>query len=68
MKTMRRMPTARAAIVALLVAWVTACSGPRHELVAIPATDMSSLEPSVRVAVDRAQAEVDRVTASKPTE
>src|SRR6195952_2689813 len=68
MKTKLSVQVAGAAILALLVVWVAACSGPKHELVTIPATDMSGLEPSVRVAVDRAQAEVDRVAAGKPTD
>jgi tetratricopeptide (TPR) repeat protein len=55
-------------VVILMLVLAVGCSQPRHELVPIPATAMNDLEPSVHKAVDRAQAEVDRVAASKPSD
>jgi len=56
----------------LAVAWLVAallagCSNPGPELVPVPVPDMTALEPSVRTAVAREHANVDRVTAGKPT-
>ena len=55
-----------APIVALITALTVACQQPRHELVPVPVPNTSDLEPAVRAALARAQAQFDRVAEGKP--
>ncbi len=54
-------------LIALIVAlFVAGCSAPVPDLVPVPAPDASGLEPSVRNALARARAELERVAAGNP--
>jgi len=54
----------RLAVAAIAAVMISACEPP--PLQAIPPTNVADLEPSVRAALGRAQAQFDRIAASKP--
>jgi tetratricopeptide (TPR) repeat protein len=54
-------------IAGFLAAAVGGCGEPQHAPLPIPVPNADDLEPSVRAALARAQAEFDRVSAGKPT-
>jgi len=56
-------------IAALAGTLVSGCSDPHRALVSIPAPmNLKDLEPSVRAALEKAQAEFDRIAAAKPSD
>ena len=67
MMTPWRSRLAAFAIAGFLAAAVGGCGESQRALLPIPVPNADDLEPSVRAALARAQAEFDRVSAGKPT-
>ena len=67
MMTPWRSRLAGLVIAGFLAAVVGGCGEPQRALLPIPVPNADDLEPSVRAALARAQAEFDRVSAGKPT-
>jgi Flp pilus assembly protein TadD len=65
-KTAPRAKLVRWACTGLAAVLVSGCPEPRRELLPLPAVDTSDLEPSVRSALARAQAQFDSVAERKP--
>ena len=64
MRTARR--SMLVACIGVIAAFVGGCPEPRRELRPLPLVNTTDLEPSVRSAVARAQAQFDRVAQGKP--
>src|SRR5215471_4431870 len=55
-------------IAVFIAALLASCDDPRRTLVPIPAANTAGLEPSVLAAIAKAQAQLDRVKAEKPSD
>ena len=64
MRTARR--SMLVACIGVIAAFVGGCPEPRRELRPLPLVNTTDLEPSVRSAAARAQAQFDRVAQGKP--
>jgi tetratricopeptide (TPR) repeat protein len=56
----------RFAFIGLVAVFLSACHGPRPQLVPVPVPDATDLEPSVRSALERARAQFDRIAQGNP--